>query len=70
MGIVLTLLCSLLILVVICGAVYWVGGLFGIPAKFIQAICGLLGLIWIVYAISIFIGYAPPFFPGDYHRYR
>ena len=61
---ILGVIISLVILAIVFGAVIWVIDWMGIPAPFLFPVRALVGLILIIYLLSMIGGVAP--WPGHY----
>jgi hypothetical protein len=64
----LSILLSLLMMVLIFGAIYWVVGLLPFPEPFRKIALAIIGIIFLIYLIGMLLGAAPPFpiFRGGY----
>ena len=55
----LNLLLTLLILCLVFGIVYWIVGLLPIPAPFNNIVLAIVGIIFLIYLLSMLFGAAP-----------
>lgn len=60
---------SILIMVIVFGLVYWIITLLPFPEPFKQIALVIIGVIFLIYLLSLMFGYAAPF-PAFHGGYR
>lgn len=69
MEFIIGLLINLLIIALIVAIIFWVLGMFGLPANIIQIVRAIIALIVLLWLIQILLGNANGFYPVHaYHH--